>query len=278
MKRLLSFSVLCCAMAIAPFANAQTTAVVPNQLTNTEGPSGGEGTALGRFSNTAFIVYGEDLITAAGINPGDLLTGLAFRVDGGTSTTNDQSPNFGVDDYVIQLGESIVAPGDLIENDFQSNAVGGALTQVRSGPLDFFQNDFDSDTNNTSGSSGTPNAFGPEITFDTNYVYTGGDLLLLYSHTASRSIVGNNDGFVTAAADNFTNTFTATGDPDFAANTQIIFGGGFTANSRGFGAANTGDGGGTVVQFSVTAIPEPTSAALLMGLGLIGVARRRRTM
>ena len=276
MKRLLSFSVLCFALAIAPYAHAQTTTVVPNQLTNTEGPSGGEGTALGRFSNTAFIVYGEDLITAAGINTGDVLTGLAFRVDGGTSTSNDQSPNFGVDEYVIQLGQSTVAPGDLIENNFQSNAVGGALTEVRSGPLDLFQNDFDSNTNNASSTSGTPNAFGPEITFDTNYVYTGGDLLLLYSHTASRSIVGNTDGFVTAAADNFTNTFTATGDPDFAVDTQIIFGGGFLGNSRAFGAAGSGDGGGTVVQFSV--IPEPTSAALLMGLGLIGVARRRRTM
>ena len=36
-----------------------------------------------------------------------------------------------------------------------------------------------------------------------------------------------------------------------------------------------GNGFGAIVQFTV-AVPEPTSAVLLMGLGLVGVVRRRR--
>ena len=72
---------------------------------------------------------------------------------------------------------------------------------------------------------------------------------------------------------------------------QTLFGSGFDASERFFGTEGVFDADGNtltsagsvgfapIVQFSVaSAIPEPTSAALLMGLGLIGVARRRRTM
>ena len=114
------------------------------------------------------------------------------------------------------------------------------------------------------------------IGFDDDYVYTGGDLLLLYSHTAPQQLPDGSP-LVIASADSFSNTFTPTGEPDFAAPTQNIFGSGFDANTRGFGEPGSGLGGGTVVQFSVTqAVPEPSSAALLLGIGMISAVRRRR--
>ena len=54
-------------MAISPFANAQTTAVIHNDFATNEGNGGGESTALGRFANTVFTVYNESVVNAAGI-------------------------------------------------------------------------------------------------------------------------------------------------------------------------------------------------------------------
>ena len=253
-------------MAIAPFANAQTTAVIHNDFATNEGNGGGESTALGRFSNTVFTVYNESVVNAAGIFAGDILGGLAFRVDG----TRD-SPNFTVSDYVIQLGQSSNSAGDL-DDMFANN---GALTTVRSGALDFVAADYDSATSTTLNDiSTTANAFGPEITFDTNFVYNGGDLLLLYTHEAPTSL--NGAPVVTSRADTITNTFFPTGGVEFSeSGVQTIFGSGFDADNRGFGTTGSGTGVATIVQFSV-AVPEPSSAALLVGIGMIGAVRRRR--
>ena len=152
MKRLLSFSILCLAMSITTLAQAQRTAVVPGPVTpnlrgefadftTTEGNNLGDSNALGRFGNTVFSIYDESLVLAAGINPGDVLTGLAFRVGGGPS---NPVPNFTVQDYIIDLGHAL--PGiqaNVNLNDvFADNAVGGALTNVHTGPVDFIAADY----------------------------------------------------------------------------------------------------------------------------------------
>ena len=153
MKRLLNFSVFCFVlMAFAPLAQAQTTAVVPGPVTpnlrgefadftTTEGNNLGDSNALGTFNNTVFSIYDESLVLAAGINPGDQLTGLAFRVGGGPS---NNVPNFTVENYIIDLGhalEGIQANVNLNDN-FASNAVGGALTNVHTGRVDFNAADY----------------------------------------------------------------------------------------------------------------------------------------
>ena len=152
MKRLLSFSILCLAMSITTLAQAQSTAVVPGPVTpnlrgvatdftTTEGNNIGDSNALGRFGNTVFSIYDESLVLAAGINPGDQLTGLAFRVGGGSS---NNVPNFTVEDYFIDLGHalpSIQANVNLNDN-FAANAVGGALTRVHEGRVDFNAADY----------------------------------------------------------------------------------------------------------------------------------------
>ena len=278
MKRLLSFSILCLTLSITTLAQAQTTAVVPGPVTpnlrgvftdftTTEGNNLGDSNALGRFNNTVFSIYDESLVLAAGINPGDQLTGLAFRVGGGP---NNPVPNFTVEDYFIDLGHalpSIQANVNLNDN-FAANAVGGALTRVHEGRVDF--NAADYPNNNPSTIDGTANPFGPSIGFDSAFTYQGGDLLLRYSHSVPEALNGT---LVTSRGDSISSTFTV---PDFGDNrVQTFFGAGVDATDRGFGT-QFGEFSATIVQFDIAAIPEPSSAALLMGLGMIGVVRRRR--
>ena len=267
MKRLISFSMFCFAMAIAPFANAQIT--IPIEFANVEGSSGGDGTALGNFDNTVQTVYNESLLSAAGLNAGDVLNGLQFRLNG-----PDNVPIWSVDDYQIRLGTSNFSAGDL-RNDFADNR-GADYTLVRSGALTLDGTEFDGSSTAPSAGPGTPNAFGPLWTFDTNFVYNGGDLLLEYTHTAIDNALNSPGVQQTARADGVTGF----------AGVQTLFGSGFDATTRGFGTEGVFDADGNtvtsagsvgfapIVQFSV--VPEPSSAALLMGLGMIGVARRRK--
>ena len=270
MKKIISFSVFCFAMAIAPFANAQTLVLPAGNddidLTTTEGNGGGESNAFGRFNNTVLTVYNASVVEAAGINVGDTLTGLSFRVDGG-----DVAPNFTVDSFHIELGQSLNSAGSLDENDFAANFDGGP-TVVHTGSVDFAASDFEAV--NPNNSTGTANAFGPEIEFENDFTYTGGDLLIRYYTSDPLALDGD---LTISRADSVSTTFE---NPDFSEpGVFTLFGEGQNANTRfteSFGAAPAV---APVLQFSVTrAVPEPTSAALLMGLGLIGVARRRRTM
>ena len=279
MKRLLNFSVFCFVlMAFAPLAHGQTTAVVPGPVTpnlrgeftdftTTEGNNLGDSNALGTFNNTVFSIYDESLVLAAGINPGDQLTGLAFRVGGGSSNA---VPNFTVENYIIDLGHalgSIQANVNLNDN-FASNAVGGALTNVHTGRVDF--NAADYPNTNPSTIDGTANPFGPSIEFNSAFTYEGGDLLLRYTHTDPEALNGS---LVTSRADSISSTF---GVPDFGDDrVQTFFGQGFNADERFFGT-QFGEFSATIIQFDVAAVPEPSSTALLIGLGMIGVVRRRR--
>ena len=280
MKRLLSFSILCLTSSITTLAQAQTTAVVPGPVTpnlrgvftdftTTEGNNLGDSNALGRFGNTVFSIYDESLVLAAGINPGDVLTGLAFRVGGGPS---NPVPNFTVQDYIIDLGHALpgIQANFNLNDVFADNAVGGALTNVHTGRVDF--NAADYPNTNPSTIDGTANPFGPSIEFDTNFTYEGGDLLLRYTHTLPEALNGS---LVTSRGDSISSTFTV---PDFGDDrVQTFFGSGFDATDRGFPTI-FGEFSATIIQFDVVAaaIPEPSSAALLMGLGMIGVVRRRR--
>ena len=258
----------CFALAIAPFANAQIV-TIPNEFANVEGSSGGEGTALGNFDNTVHTVYNASLLAAAGLNAGDVLNGLQFRLNG-----PDNVPIWSVTDYQIRLGTSNFSAGDL-RNDFADNR-GADYTLVRSGALTLDGTEFDGSSTAPTAGPGTPNAFGPLWTFDTNFVYNGGDLLLEYTHTEIDNALNQPGVQQTARADGVTGF----------AGVQTLFGGGFDADARSFGTEGVFDADGNtltsagsvgfapIVQFSV--VPEPSSAALLMGLGMIGVARRRK--
>ena len=257
-------------MAIAPFANAQIT--IPIEFANVEGSSGGEGTALGNFSNTVQTVYNESLLSASGLNVGDELNGLQFRLNG-----PDNVPIWSVDDYQIRLATSNFSAGDL-RNDFADNR-GADYTVVRTGALMLDGTEFDGSSTAGSSGPGTPNAFGPLWTFDTNFVYNGGDLLLEYTHTEIDTDLTSPGVQQTARADGVTGFD----------GVQTLFGGGFNADARTFGTEGVFDADGNtvtsagsvgfapIVQFTVaSAVPEPSSAALLMGIGMIGALRRSR--
>ena len=115
------------------------TFVVPADFANEEGNGSGEGTALGRFSNTAQIVYDASLLSAAGLQAGDVLTGLSFRV--GASALGGGAPLWSVDDYQIRLATSLNSAGSL-NPDFTLNR-GADFVTVRSGPLMYDGTEYD---------------------------------------------------------------------------------------------------------------------------------------
>ena len=271
MKRLLAFSVFCCAMAIAPFAHSQTTAVAPADFANEEGNSGGEGTSLGSFSNSAQVVYNES--TLSGLNIGDQITGMSFRLNGaGNSGTLRQAPVWSVDEYIISIGSSLNSAGDLAAN-FADNRGSDFIFGVHTGPVTLDGTEFDtsSTAENTGSNSdnfqnGTntnliPNEFGFEFVFDTPYTYMGGDLLLEYTHS-----------FIDSANDNVPFNSDGSPNPDFnpalptqirgTADAVIGFAGVQSSFSPGF---NTTDGLGfggfgnefaAVVQFTVESVAD----------------------
>ena len=154
--------------------------VLPADFKVIEG-NNAEGTALGFFSNTAQIVYGASLVGGAGINIGDRISGLAFRVDGPST-----SPAWSVSDFQIRLATSLNGPGNLDPN-FINNR-GADYTVVRSGPLAYAGTEYPE--------GGSPNGFGPVISFSTSFIYKGGDLLLEYTH----STIADGGGFADAGS------------------------------------------------------------------------------
>jgi len=129
---------------------------------------------------------------------------------------------------------------------FADNIV-GTQTQVRSGPLSIGAGDYPS--------GGNPNDFGINIGFS-NYLYTGGNLLVELRHT------GN--GFGSRSVD----AINATGGAGFG------YGSLFSAAWSGSYDALTGmQGNFAITQFS--AIPTPGAAGLL-GLAGFAAMRRRR--
>ena len=238
---------------------AHSTVIIPSAFTNVEGSSSsGDGTALGAFSNTVQTVYNASLLGEAGLNAGDVLNGLSFRVNAGGA-----APNFRVENYIIRLSTSNFSAGSL-DADFSANR-GADFTTVRSGSLVFNAADYDVSSVATSG-SGTPNAFGPVITFDSTFTYQGGDLLLEYTHTLPEA-VNDGEAIVTAAAD----AVIGFDDGNGGSLVQSAFSAGFDTGVRGFD--DFGLDFAPIVQFSV--IPEP-SVGLLSGIALLGLLRRRR--
>lgn len=201
----------------------------------TEGGSA-EGTSLGDFANRVQSIYGTSLL--AGLNVGDIITGMSFRVDAIGPVPGPQT----IANYEIRLSKSPKTPGTL-SNTLADNR-GADEVIVRTGPLTISAGDY------PTGSS--PNAFGITIPFTTPYTYTGGPLLLEYSHTPFPST----HSFADAVAN--------------SPNGQSAFGTGFSATTADIGMTNDV----VVVQFQV--VPEPATCALLaLGVGTLMLRRKR---
>jgi hypothetical protein len=213
--------------------------VVPAGSGATEGASA-EGTSLGDFSNRVQSIYGTSLL--AGLNVGDVITGLSFRVDGIGPVPAPQT----IANYEIRLSKSPKTPGTL-SNTLADNR-GADEVIVHTGPLTINAGDY------PTGSS--PNAFGATIAFTTPYTYTGGPLLLEYSHAPFPAGVSFADAATESAADG-----------------QSAFGTGFGATTADLGMTTD------VVVVRFQTVPEPaTSLALGAIVPLLAMRIRRGRM
>lgn len=235
--RLSTFAVVLAAGSTA-YAGGPTQ-VVPNAFENVDGPS----SFLGPHSSSArtyqLLIHESQLTGLVGLE----LTGLTWR---SPDSASSDWPVSGVSysNYDIYLSGS-VDPADRSLN-FADNIV-GSQTQVRSGPLSIAAGEYPS--------GGSPNDFGTTIAFS-NYLYTGGNLLVELRHT------GN--GISSRSSD----AINATGGEALGYGTL------FSAAWRGDYTAIDGfQGNFAITQF--TAIPTPGAAGLIGLAGLAAVRRRR---
>jgi hypothetical protein len=226
---------------VAQTATAQIQTVVPVNFTAAEGNSSSS-TLFQSGASSLQVYYSEAFLAAAGITPGVVINGVAYRRNGGGAT--GPAGDTTMSSYNIFMSQSFATPAELT-NTFANNVV-GAQTQVRSGSLTFPANSF------PGGSS--PNAFGPVIDFSTAYAYTGGSLLIEVRRSAR---TGDTTSFLT--------------DVDNTAATQVGARWLFNLTSD---SATTGTVSNSGQIFQLQYIPEPASAALV-GLALLPLLRRR---
>ncbi len=220
------------------YAGGQTH-VVPTGFEKVSGPTAFTGPHAIGARTYQLLIHESQLTNLVGLE----LTGLTWRLpSSGSSDWPSQGINYA--NYDIYLSGS-VDPADR-SLTFADNIV-GTQTQVRSGPLSIGAGDYPS--------GGNPNDFGINIGFS-NYLYTGGNLLVELRHT------GN--GFGSRSVD----AINATGGAGFG------YGSLFSAAWSGSYDALTGlQGNFAITQFS--AIPTPGAAGLL-GLAGFAAMRRRR--
>lgn len=222
------------------------TVVVPNASETNEGNSN-DIAPLYLNSVTAVMVIASSELGSMPV--GSSINAIGWRLDGSV-TTDQPSTQRNFSDYEVYLGEAAVTPGTM-QGNVAANYANGSRTQVRDGGLQVPAGSIDAG----GGAGSAPFDF--EIAFDTPYVYTGGDLVIEYSHT------GSNNAFV---------VFDGLTIPGPAEINQWV--------ALSFGAANVSqDNSVGVPQLSytppTTPIPEP-AALTFAGVGMLLMQQRRR--
>jgi len=218
--------------------------VIPSAFAAAEGSS----SSSSLFQTNAASIqayYSEAFLSAAGITPGTMLTGIAYRRN--TGGTVGPAGDTTIADYNIFMSQSFATPAEMTTT-FANNVV-GSQTQVHSGSVTFAANSFPG--------GGTPNAFGQVINFTQNYTYNGGSLLIEIRRSAR---TGNTTSFNT--------------DVDGTAATQAGARWMFNTASN---TATTGTmvNGGQIFQLQTQAVPEPATL-VAFGAGALALLRRRR--
>jgi len=173
-NRSLGWSVVCLLfLAIGQMSLAQQHVVVPNSVENVNGPN-----AWNFFNNGNQVL--QLLIDESQLTNfiGQEIGSISFRLPG-TSTSLYPAfepwplSTFTYANFDIYLSQGVSFSN--ITNTFANNVV-GTQTQVRSGELIIDQESYP---------IGDPADFGPLITFNTPYLYSGGILLLEVRHSGS---------------------------------------------------------------------------------------------
>ncbi|MDB6079227.1 MAG: C-terminal target protein [Akkermansiaceae bacterium] len=134
--------------------------------------SSGLSTPIRNEPRTLQMVFSASLLS--GIPTGSEISGLGFRLFGGTSFAWPLEAASWVQ-YDIQLSSSRNAPGSL-SPVFDEN-IGADAVMVRSGALEMVTGNFPA--------GGSPNAFGAAISFSTPFIYKGTDLLITIRHSGN---------------------------------------------------------------------------------------------
>lgn len=213
--------------------------VVPNAFANASAGSSFVGPLASTARTYQLLIHESELSGLVGLE----LTGLTWRLPSNiTAAWPAADATFG--DYSIFLSGS-VDPADR-SLTFAENVV-GPQTQVRSGPLSIDAGSF------TVG--GSPNEFGLNIGFS-NYLYTGGNLLVEIRHSGSNSTSRSVEAVPASS-----------GGP-------VGYGTLFSAAWQSGADATVGlQGNFSVTRF--TAIPTPGAVSLALVAGLAATRRRR---
>ncbi len=250
-------------------AFAQNTVVVPQALANVEGNSFTDLPFVSSPVRTTFLQYipATQNGNVAGLNVGDRITGLRFRLDNAETVSPSRVT---IVDYDIFLGQGVATPPTGTSpasagRQFANYYTAGTRQQVRDGALDLPAGTFPSSASGT-----TPEAFASPIGFGTydssgnlsqarEYIYQGGALVYEVQYSGASNRIRVDFETDTSNADGFVLLFKQ--DNSFPAG---------TSDARL-------DRYALVTGFDVVNIPEPASAALFGIVGLVGlVARRRR--
>lgn len=218
------------------------TIVAPGAFEDTVG-NAGVVTPLDNSEATYQVVYGEDQLTDIGL--GMPITGIAWRMN-----PSGAPPSFPVADqtwssYDIEVSTSLNPPGSL-SNLFADNINPADVIMARSGSLTIPAGSF---TNNGQQEA---QEFGYVIAFDTQFVYTGGDLLFTIRHTGS----GDERCFVDA--------INKTEAPSYGAEAW------YTWSYGGAGGLSA-----HAIISELTFVPEPASLLLVAVGGLLSMRRAR---
>lgn len=238
--RLLTGGIAFAALITGAAPASANSLIIPSAFSGAEGDdSYAFLTSFGAF--TYQQVYNASLLT--GFVTGDVITGLQFRLDGTEST--GPASSVVIANFDVYLGPSNFAAGALTSSAAGNQGAGTVL--ARSGSLSIPANSF-------TGGPG-PNPFGLQIVFTTPFTYTAGtNLLLTLTYSAPTADLFFDLASTVAAA-------------------QARIG-------SNYNSATVSNDLGTkaiVTQFTYTAAPEPTTAALLLGGGaLLGLRRRQR--
>ncbi len=141
--------------------------VVPNSSASVGGIDFFSGAISSLARTYQLIIAGSELTSLVNTQ----LSSIAFRLP--TQTPNPfPTSAFTIPNYDIYLAQSVAPQNRSLT--FSSNII-GAKTLVRSGPLTIPASTFSS--------GGSPNSFGFQIDFSSNWLYTGGNLVIEIRHS-----------------------------------------------------------------------------------------------